>query len=178
VRVKIELNRIEDEPLRFEEQIELEADRLDDSLVAGVVSVRVSGTVRASAGRFLVAGSYRAAGPLLCARCLEPVEWRAEEEFSIELRLPGSHPVGDELELDGDELEVAFLHGDVLDVSDLAAEQVLLALPMRVVCDDACAGLCPRCGANRNIADACSCEPEVDPRWHALRDIAGRDTAN
>ncbi|MBD3871697.1 MAG: DUF177 domain-containing protein, partial [Acidobacteria bacterium] len=49
-----------------------------------------------------------------------------------------------ELGLNEDELDVAFLEGDTLDFAELAAEQILLALPMRVVCDESCAGLCPR----------------------------------
>ena len=67
---------------------------------------------------------------------------------------------------------------EVLDLSDMAAEQVLLALPMRVVCAEECAGLCPQCGGNRNLEGACRCEPETDPRWAALRDIVGGETAN
>ena len=66
----------------------------------------------------------------------------------------------------------------MLELSDVAAEQVLLALPMRIICDEACAGLCPRCGNNRNVEGACRCEPEVDPRWDAIRGLADRGTAN
>ena len=52
---------------------------------------------------------------------------------------------------------------------------MLLALPMRIVCDQDCAGLCPRCGANRNREGACQCQPEIDPRLAVLADLGGSD---
>ena len=104
--------------------------------------------------------------------------WSPEEKFAVEYRRRDAHPDEDEVALDEGDLDVAFLTDDALDLSRLAAEQVLLALPMRAVCDDECAGLCPRCGANRNVQGACRCEPDTDPRWEALRGLAGSDTAN
>jgi uncharacterized protein len=173
--VKIELKAIENEPVSFDERIELEPGRLDEGQVAGAVSVHLEGTVRATGGSYRVAGRFSAAGPLACARCLEPVPWQASEEFSVECRPAGT--VGDdELELDERELDVAFLDGDVLDLAEVAVEQVMLALPMKVLCDDGCAGLCPQCGANRNQTGACTCGREVDPRWQALDGLVGRDT--
>ena len=71
-------------------------------------------------------------------------------------------------------LDIVFIEDMSYDLKDLAAEQVLLTLPMRVVCSEDCAGLCPNCGGNRNIDGACSCEPEIDPRWEALRGLEGR----
>ena len=47
-------------------------------------------------------------------------------------------------------------------------------MPMRVVCSENCAGLCATCRGNRNIEGACTCDPEVDPRWEALRGVKGR----
>ncbi len=176
--MKIDLSHIEKEPVRFDEELVLEPDNLDSTRVAEAISVRLRGIARSVGAGFLVDGSIRAAGKLVCVRCLEPVPWQAEEEFSLEYRRRDAHPSEEEVALEDGELDVAFLTQEVLDLSQLAAEQVLLALPMRIVCDDECAGLCPQCGANRNVAGSCRCEPEVDPRWEALRDVAGRDAAN
>ena len=60
--------------------------------------------------------------------------------------------------------------GSKLDPSPMAEEMANLALPMRWLCKPDCLGLCPRCGANRNIA-SCSCrteEPIINP-FSALR---------
>jgi uncharacterized protein len=137
--------------------------------------VRLKGEVRPRSGFVTVAGNCRVEGSVACSRCLEPVQWEVDEDLSVDYRTPSATPLDAELGLEKDDLDVAFLEGDKLDLAELAAEQILLALPMRVVCNESCAGLCPRCGANRNRDGACTCEPEVDPRWHALADLAGKD---
>ena len=175
VCVKIDVSKFGQEPLRFNEEFSVEPDRLDCDQVTTPMRVRLEGEVRPSNGFFTVAGDCRMEGSVACSRCLEPVSWGVDEEFSVDYRAPAATSLDAELGLDQDELDVAFLESDTLDLADLAAEQILLALPMRVVCDESCAGLCPRCGANRNRDGACTCEPEVDPRWQALAGLAGED---
>jgi uncharacterized protein len=178
VCVKIDLSQIDAEPLRFDERLSLEPERLDQDQVTTPVDVHLVGAISSVGPGFSVDGSFEATGTLVCVRCLEPVEWQVREEFSLEYRRREAHPDDLEVALEDGELDVGFLIDEALDLSDVAAEQVLLALPMRVVCDEKCAGLCPRCGANRNLEGACRCEPEVDPRWAALKDIVGSETAN
>jgi uncharacterized protein len=176
--VKLDLSLIDDEPLRFDEKLELAPDRLDEDQVAGGVSVHLEGSVRSLGSGFIAEGVVEATGELLCSRCLTAVPWRMEDRFSSEYR-PGSEAPGEgEFPIEDDELDVAFLQGTELNLVDLAAEQVLLALPMWIVCDDNCAGLCPSCGANRNVEGACRCEPKTDPRWDALKDAISSSGTN
>jgi uncharacterized protein len=50
-------------------------------------------------------------------------------------------------------------------------EQILLALPVKQVCQPSCKGLCPQCGKNLNV-ESCDCVTSMpDPRWSALEDI-------
>jgi uncharacterized protein len=175
VCVKIDVSKFEQEPLRFDEEFSVDPDRLDCEQVTAPMRVRLKGEVRPRSGFVTVAGNCRVEGSVACSRCLEPVQWEVDEDLSVDYRTPSATPLDAELGLEKDDLDVAFLEGDKLDLAELAAEQILLALPMRVVCDESCAGLCPRCGANRNRDGACTCEPEVDPRWHALADLAGKD---
>ena len=173
VCVKIDISKLAHEPLRFDEKLLVDAERLDSEQVAGPMKVHLEGEVRPHEGVFSITGRCSADGPLACSRCLEPVPWKVDEEFSVEYRMPASAPVDAEAVLEDADLDVAFLRGEELDLSDLAAEQVLLAMPMRIVCQEDCAGLCPRCGANLNNDGECGCEPEIDPRWGALADLAG-----
>jgi len=173
--VKIDVSKFEQEPLRFDEEFSVDPDRLDCEQVTAPMRVRLKGEVRPRSGFVTVAGNCRVEGSVACSRCLEPVQWEVDEDLSVDYRTPSATPLDAELGLEKDDLDVAFLEGDKLDLAELAAEQILLALPMRVVCNESCAGLCPRCGANRNRDGACTCEPEVDPRWHALADLAGKD---
>ena len=176
--MKIDLSKIESEPARFAEALDLDADGLDADRVAGPISVRLEGTVRSVAGRFVVVGRAGARGRLSCGRCLEPVDWKMESEFEVELALAESAPMDAELALDDAELDVVFLEEPILDLNELAVEQVMLELPIRILCTEQCAGLCPRCGANRNLDGACRCEPETDPRWAALEELVARPDDN
>lgn len=171
--MKIDISKLEHEPLRFDKKFLVEAERLGPDQVAGQVTVRLAGEVRPYEDAFSIAGSCVAEGPLLCSRCLETVPWSVTEDFSLEYHLPESAPLDPEAGLDEGDLDVSFLQGQELDLTELAAEQVLLAMPMRILCQPSCAGLCPRCGTNLNQVDDCGCKPEVDPRWEALADLAG-----
>jgi uncharacterized protein len=65
------------------------------------------------------------------------------------------------------------LKGDQLDLEPLVRDAVLLELPQAPLCAEACAGLCPTCGANRNEG-SCTCVTEpTDPRWAALDVLRG-----
>jgi uncharacterized protein len=174
--VKIDISKIAHEPLGFDEVILIDAERLDSEQVADSITVHLEGEVRPVEDVFSVAGRCSAEGPLACSRCLEPVPWKVAEDFSVEYRMPSAAPVDAEAGLEEEDLDVAFLENDELDLAELAAEQILLAMPMRIVCQSSCAGLCPRCGANLNNDGECGCEPEVDPRWGALADLAGGGT--
>lgn len=176
--MKLDLSLIDKEPLVFDERLTLSTDRLDEDQVVGDLVVHVVGTAREVGGRYLLSGSISASGALACTRCLEPVPWTLDDDFSVEYRIAADAPGEGEFPIADDELDVSFLTGTELDLGDLAAEQVTLGMPMRVVCDEACAGLCPKCGANRNREGACTCEAEVDPRWQALRGLAGHGSSN
>jgi uncharacterized protein len=61
--------------------------------------------------------------------------------------------------------------GRTIDLDPIIREQVLLALPVSVVCREDCKGLCAQCGQNLNEAE-CGCERKVvDPRLAVLRTI-------
>jgi uncharacterized protein len=169
--VKIDLLKLEgSQP--FDEELAVEPQRLDNELVTGPMTVRLEGEVRPHGDYFTVSGRSSTTGMLACSRCLEGVEWTDSDDFTVRYRLsPPSENAEEEVGLAEGDLEVAYLVDGALHLEELAAEQILLALPMRFVCDESCAGLCPQCGANQNREDACSCEPETDPRWHALADL-------
>ena len=172
--MRIELSRVTTEPVGFVEELEVAPERLDASEVAAPVRARLSGEVRPVGGGYAVAGTLEASGSLTCVRCLTAVPWQARETFAFELCREIASDSVDEVELGDDDLDRVQLVDDELDLGEVAAEQILLALPMRVVCRDDCAGLCPTCGENRNLEGACQCTPEPDPRWAALRDLSER----
>ena len=53
--------------------------------------------------------------------------------------------------------EQPFIDGTTLDVDRLVVSELMLYLPAKVLCREDCKGLCPVCGANRNVT-ACDCD--------------------
>jgi uncharacterized protein len=80
----------------------------------------------------------------------------------------------DEIELSEKETRTAFFSGTKLAIGDILREQVLLALPMKVLCGLDCRGLCPQCGTNLNLK-SCDCAKEqFNPNLDALLEIKRR----
>ena len=104
----------------------------------------------------------------MCARCLEPVVEEVSRTFDLFYSpLPkGVKP--EEAQLKEDDAEIGFFEGEGLFLADVLREQVLLALPMKVICRSDCRGLCASCGANLNHEE-CRCETHAtDPRLAPL----------
>jgi uncharacterized protein len=128
--------------------------------------------VRATAE--LVEGQIRACGTLhtrvelVCARCLDTVVEEINRDFDLYYRPMNSIAADDEFHLNLDDTEIAFFEGDGLFLADVLAEQVNLAMPMKIICRSDCRGLCPHCGANLNHEE-CRCEKHgSDPRLAPL----------
>ncbi len=92
-----------------------------------------------------------------CHRCLRPFPLPLNEQVDIYLVADERMPGGEEKELQRDELLYEFFDGEVIEVDRLVAEQIFLALPVKVLCSDDCKGICPGCGANLNH-ELCSCK--------------------
>jgi uncharacterized protein len=109
-----------------------------------------------------------------CARCVEPVQIPLAAEFDLIFRPAGVDSEAPERSITAPETEIGYYQKDSLALEDVLREQVLLALPVRTLCKPDCKGLCPRCGANRNL-QPCTCEDgPSDPRWEALAGLRGR----
>ena len=108
---------------------------------------------------------------ITCDRCLARVAQRVDSEIHLMVLQNVPQPVDEEIELSAEDLEVAYVEGEELDADHLLREQLQLNVPMRFICRDDCAGLCPECGIDRN-REVCDCDHEtVDPRWEALRSM-------
>jgi len=95
------------------------------------------------------------------------------------LYLPHTENVGEgEVEIEEDDLETAFYRDEVIDLGQLMKEQFYLVLPMKPLCQEACRGLCPHCGANLNQS-SCTCVTTwVDPRLEKLRSLVRDEGAD
>lgn len=70
----------------------------------------------------------------------------------------------------GDE-DILYYENNQLNLKDYIIEQIILSLPMKIICKNDCKGLCPKCGRNLNNSQ-CDCVYEdIDPRLEKLRDF-------
>jgi uncharacterized protein len=112
----------------------------------------------------VVRGWLRGAVALSCRRCLESVTQAVDAEVIWLFRAGIT-----EAEAQAEEVYALPERARELDLGPAVREQLVLSVPEFALCAEACRGLCPQCGANRNEAD-CACEvPAVDERWAALR---------
>jgi uncharacterized protein len=120
-----------------------------------------------------VRGRLAARVPQTCGRCLE--SYRVVVEPLVDARfVPNPPGRAEERELAAGDLETDVYDHDSLDLAALLETETTLGLPMKPLCHEACRGLCPVCGANRNTT-ACACEERSqDPRWAPLRALAAR----
>jgi uncharacterized protein len=128
---------------------------------------RVALTV-VKAGEALTAHGEVAFGlKLTCSRCLEPLDQALDVAVNVVFQKAGE--VRDLQDLDDTNLVFYGEDDTSVNVVTQIRDIVILEAPMKPLCFEACAGLCPLCGANRN-RETCSCRrEEIDPRWEALR---------
>lgn len=106
-----------------------------------------------------------------CARCLEAVSCDVKRDFDLLYRPQGSDAGREEISVTQAEAEIGYYKGEGLLLEEVLQEQILLAVPYKIVCREECKGLCPQCGQNLNQG-ACQCSaPPPDVRWAALRDL-------
>jgi len=116
-------------------------------------------------------GSLETSLELACARCVEPVVQEVSRDFELLYRPLGTDAGHEELSVTDAEAEIGYYQGEGVLLEDVLREQILLAVPLKIVCRENCKGLCPHCGKNLNEGK-CSCEThEDDPRWEALKNI-------
>lgn len=109
---------------------------------------------------FDVAGALATRLKSRCARCNREFE----EPFDVELNERFVKNPGDEDGCYG-------YSGDVLDLSQMVLENILLNLPMYSVCRQDCKGLCPVCGCDLNLTQ-CSCNTAgADNPFAVLTDL-------
>jgi uncharacterized protein len=133
-----------------------------------VEPLEVDATAELVEGQIRVTGELHTRLEMACARCLEPVGEDVVREFDLFYKPMACMTREEEERLKLDDTEVGFFQGEGLFLADVLAEQVLLALPMKVICRSDCRGLCPQCGVNLNNEE-CRCEVHVsDPRMAPL----------
>jgi uncharacterized protein len=122
----------------------------DDQILGLDAPLHVTVKVSKAVDKFLVKGALRGSMRIRCDRCLEPFHREIRSQFQVYLVVHKERADQEEIELLDEDMEVDFIKGDTIDLSDIVREQIYLTLPIRSICSESCRGLCSGCGANLN----------------------------
>lgn len=87
-----------------------------------------------------------------CDKCLEPVPYEINIDYfkDLDMNKSSEEKIA---ELD----EEVYLEGTKFDSDVFVYNEILVSLPMKVLCKEDCKGICNRCGANLNMG-SCKCD--------------------
>ncbi len=169
--MRIELENLEGSKGDFAHVYQPEELNPVDERVSLTAPAAVNGKVRLSGNQVFVNGHVEARAQVECDRCLKPVELPVNADFTLEYISDLDYQTARAVELTEDEMSVSVFDGEAIDVDEIVKEQILLAVPTRMLCREDCKGICPECGTDRNTGE-CNCvTKEIDPRWAVLKNL-------
>lgn len=128
--------------------------------------VRVQVDLQRRGRQYLVDGEVSTVGRFVCDRCLTEFERDTGGSFRVLFA-----PEGVSLSPGQEDDELRIIPADTMTIvlDDEVRQSLELAVPPKLLCTEACKGLCPRCGKNLNDGQ-CSCtHDDTDPRWEPLQ---------
>lgn len=139
---------------------------MSDDIVRLGPEVTVDAIIESVVDGLLVRGVVAAPVRLACPRCLTERDDHLQTDM-VELFGGG----------DGSDEEAGYEIVDAtIDLDTLIRDALAAVAPLRPLCRPDCAGLCPVCGADGNVAP-CDGHPEDhDTRWAPLADLQLPDT--
>lgn len=124
--------------------------------------VHVTGRVENRAGIVRLTAQVAYTLDTTCDRCASPLH--------RESRLPIEHILVASLNRE-DADDLILVEDGRLSLDELVQADLVLSMPMKILCREDCRGLCPVCGKNLNEG-LCGCRTEsVDPRLAVLKDL-------
>ncbi len=124
--------------------------------------VEVKGSVTNTGNGFLVQATVDFEYRGICARCLEPLVRR--ETVTVNEQFTSDRESADAGTL-------FYFSGDFIVLDECVREQVLLSIPMKILCSENCRGICPECGKNLNQGVCMCLPPNPDPQFTKLKSL-------
>jgi len=156
------------EPIGAEREYEL-----DGAVDIDGKESRVSGharLIRTDRG-IIVKASFTGRMKIACSRCLAEFEMPLKLDFQEEYLQTIDMASGGKIALPKDSGNFVIDARHTLDLSEAIRQYALLSVPIKPLCQEKCAGICPQCGKNLNQGK-CQCPAEqVDPRWAPLLEL-------
>ncbi|MEW5767032.1 MAG: DUF177 domain-containing protein [bacterium] len=108
---------------------------------------------------------------LECIRCLNPFILPSKTTFEVDYYKKISLVEPTEMALTEKDLRMAYYTDDRIDLLEEIRQDIILAVPVKPLCQEDCQGLCPSCGQNLNIGK-CKCrEEDIFSPWSSLKKL-------
>lgn len=105
-------------------------------------------------------GTVRTILEFQCSRCL--TSFSKDVEITLEEKLSTIEDKDD---------DYIFINSDVVDITEIIENNIIMSLPIKRLCDEECKGLCSNCGLNLNHS-TCNCvDMTIDPRLSKLKNF-------
>ncbi len=166
--MQISVSELFKEPIGSTRQYEI-----NETFDVGGGSYEVQGEIKlVRTGRgMLVKGTLHTGVEVTCGRCLSlfscPLTLNIEEEY-----FPTTDVVsGVSLTLPEEASYFTIDERYVLDLTEAIHQYITLGIPMKPLCREDCAGICPNCGRNLNQGPCGCLLQEVDLHWSELNKL-------
>ena len=128
--------------------------------------VKLNLRVLRSGKNYIGEGKVETVALFECSRCLKKYSQPLKADIRFLLK-----EEKDQIILESDDRENQVQTGYFFKLDDLVRESLILSIPLKLLCQEDCKGLCPTCGTDLNAA-TCGCKKEqVDSRWEKLKDL-------
>ena len=146
----------------FEFNLALDKTFLESIECVNASDISVLGSAKKIGKRYELSLTYSGNLIFECHRCLK--------EVTINLKNTLERVLITALEEETDD-EWILLEDGVLKLATVLEEDITLNLPLQILCNEDCKGLCPHCGKDLNNG-MCECnETKIDPRLEALKNL-------
>jgi len=108
--------------------------------------------------RVVLQGTIQVALQLRCDRCASTYPYNVQSDIQLIFEVqPQDHWQLKDMDIVVADLDIIELAQPVIDLEEIAWQQLYMALPVKQICTEYCKGICPECGTNLNDT-TCSCE--------------------
>ena len=168
-----EIEEIPEEGLNFDLLEGKEHFGINQSDCVLMDGVKVCGKLTKIEREVCFAGYVEAPLLVTCTRCLKRFSLQVKNKVQahfVPREKQYSH--GSEVEISETDIEKEIYKEDRIDLHGPIRDQILLEVPLILLCQENCKGICPECGNDRNY-DPCGCENDgqIDPRFAVLQKL-------
>ena len=160
--MKIKFTNYKDGLHQFDFQTDVKALGIEDHFYGNIL---LNCEMDKSATQIVVNCKLLLKAKFVCDRCMAEINKDVEKDFKVIFFI--THSRSDD-EVDENGIYYLSPDDDKIDLTNDTIENLLLTIPMKILCSESCKGLCYVCGVNKNTNE-CNCEVETNnPVWDKL----------